>query len=48
MIHAFCRADTGQLAMFPQEGWQAELLEMVLEQHLRRVARGPALDIRLM
>ncbi len=40
MIHALCRADTGQLFMFPQEGRQAQGLEMMREQKFGSVGHA--------
>ncbi len=48
MILALGRALPGQLGVFAVEGRQAELLEVVLEQHLRRVVHRAVPDIRLM
>jgi hypothetical protein len=48
VILALGRALPGQLGVFAVEGRQAELLEMVLEQHLRGLAHARAPDIRLM
>jgi hypothetical protein len=48
VILALGRALPGQPGVFAVEGRQAELFEMVLEQHLRCLAHAPAPDIRLM
>jgi hypothetical protein len=48
VILAFGPALPGQLGVFAVEGRQAELLEVMLKQHLRRRAHAPAPDIRLM
>jgi hypothetical protein len=48
MILAFGRALPGQLGVFVVDGRQAELLEMVLKQHLRRVVHLAVPVTRLM
>jgi hypothetical protein len=48
MVLALGRALPGQLGVLALEGWQAELLEMMLQQHLRCIAHATAPDIRLM
>ena len=42
------RALPGQLGVLALEGRQPELLEMVLQQHLRCIAHAAVPDIRLM
>ncbi len=47
MIDAFGGALPGQLVIFPQEGWQPQCLEVVVEQQLRGIAHRPTRSSRL-
>jgi hypothetical protein len=47
MVVAFGRALPGKSGVLGLEGGQLELPEMVLEQHLGRVAHAPVPDMRL-
>jgi hypothetical protein len=47
MVLAFGRALPGKSGVLGLEGGQLELPEMVLEQHLGRVAHAPVPDMRL-